>query len=60
MNNALLDISKAASQPIEEAAARLPGRRFVTGTGELLELNRDLIKNATGYEPGGIRCSFQR
>ncbi|RIA21292.1 FAD/FMN-containing dehydrogenase [Ectopseudomonas oleovorans] len=26
------------------------GLRVVTGTGELLELNRDLIKNATGYD----------
>ncbi|WP_160077025.1 FAD-binding oxidoreductase [Pseudomonas sp. 8AS] len=26
------------------------GLKVVTGTGELLELNRDLIKNATGYD----------
>ena len=26
------------------------GMKVVTGTGELLELNRDLIKNATGYD----------
>ncbi len=26
------------------------GMKVVTGTGEILELNRDLIKNATGYD----------
>ncbi|WAJ37185.1 FAD-binding oxidoreductase [Pseudomonas sp. GOM7] len=26
------------------------GLKVVTGTGELLELNRDLVKNATGYD----------
>lgn len=26
------------------------GLKVVTGTGELLELNRGLVKNATGYD----------